>query len=326
MAQIKYFYNSETCQYEQIRTTGKNLVVSVLGLVVLSVTFAVLILFGYNAYHDTEKEVALKKTNYELQKHLTTLQTDLHQVEDMLEELNARNTKIYYNLYNAEPGHDAFNPEGSLTEVFPSIRKNGLNDKKAVEKVRLTLENLTIRTHNDLLDLKEFLRNTKINKEDLIYIPTMLPLENNEVAALYSGFGNRINPFHHGNVLHEGMDFTAPEGTPVIATAAGKVLLVKTSKANTGYGNQVEINHGNGLVSKYAHLSEIIVKKNTLINKGEILGYVGKTGGAIGACLHYEIIKNGKKVNPVNYIAGGLNEKDYTSFLKLAFRENQSMD
>ncbi|MDH5602376.1 MAG: M23 family metallopeptidase [Cyclobacteriaceae bacterium] len=326
MARIKYFYNTETCRYERVRTSGKNIVINLLGLFSISLVFAVLLIFGFNAYFDTEAEAALKTSNNELELHLTSLQTDLDDVEQMLDILNKRNTQIYFNLYNAAPGKDNLVKETSLNNILPIIHKKGINDPGALNKVNETVDALNSHAEDNLRTLKNALSTTSLTKNDLLFLPTILPVKNARSASLYSGFGTRINPFHHGVMFHEGMDFTFPEGTPVIATASGTVSLVRESNASTGYGNQIEIDHGSGIVTKYAHLSEMIVKKGVKVAKGEVIGYVGKTGGTIASCVHYEIIKNSKKVNPVNYIAGGFEEGDYTMFLELAFRENQSMD
>ena len=326
MARIKYFYNTETCRYERVRISGKNFIVNLLGLFSIALVFAVLIMLGFNAYVDTEVEASLKTSNKELELHLTSLQTDLNDVEQMLEVLNKRNAQIYFNLYNAAPNQDQLVKETSLNSILPLIHKRGINDPKAINKVNTTVDGLNSQTEKSLQILKKTLKNTTLTKYDLLFLPTILPVKNAKSTSLYSGFGTRINPFHHGVMFHEGMDFTFPEGTPVVATASGTVSMVKESSAGTGYGNQIEIDHGRGINTKYAHLSKMIVIKGAKVTKGEVIGYVGKTGGTIASCIHYEIIKNSIKVNPVTYIAGGLEEDDYTMFLELAFRENQSMD
>jgi murein DD-endopeptidase MepM/ murein hydrolase activator NlpD len=120
------------------------------------------------------------------------------------------------------------------------------------------------------------------------------------------------------------MDFSAPKGTEVYATGDGVIEKVKRSKR--GYGNQVRINHSYGYKTFYAHLNKYIVKKGQTVKRGDLIGYVGSTGTSTAPHLHYEVIKNNRKVNPVNYYFNDLTPQEYDKMLELASQENQSFD
>ena len=139
-----------------------------------------------------------------------------------------------------------------------------------------------------------------------------------------SGFGMRTDPIYKIPKMHHGMDFTAPAKTEVYATGDGKVELVKFSTG--GYGNQIIINHGYGYKTRYAHLSKFNVKKGAKVKRGEVIGYVGNTGKSVGPHLHYEVIKNGKAINPVYFYYNDLDIDQYEKMLQISASQGQSLD
>ena len=134
------------------------------------------------------------------------------------------------------------------------------------------------------------------NVEKLRSIPSIMPT----AGWLSSAFSrSRFHPILHHARPHEGIDVAAPMGAPIVAPAAGTVTLVARQN---GYGNVLEIDHGNGIVTKYAHCSRIVVKKGQRVQRGEVVANVGSTGLATGPHLHYEIHVHGKVVNPLTYV------------------------
>tara|TARA_B100001115_G_C15667239_1_gene322016 strand:- start:307 stop:732 length:426 start_codon:yes stop_codon:yes gene_type:complete len=139
-----------------------------------------------------------------------------------------------------------------------------------------------------------------------------------------SGFGPRIDPIYKTKKFHAGMDFSAKTGTPIYATGNGKVIRVR--KSRKGYGNHVKIDHGYGYITLYAHMQKYIVKKGQKVKRGEVIGYVGNTGKSVAPHLHYEVHKNGKKVNPVNFFYNDLTSEEYEKMIILSSQNNQSFD
>ncbi|TVP87778.1 MAG: M23 family metallopeptidase, partial [Pseudomonadaceae bacterium] len=115
-----------------------------------------------------------------------------------------------------------------------------------------------------------------------------------------SGFGRRTDPISGRTAMHTGLDFAAPPGTPIYAVGAG---VITYSGRNGAYGNMIEITHGNGYTSRYAHAQRLVAKKGDLVQKGEKIATVGSTGRSTGPHLHLEIRRNGMAVNPARYIA-----------------------
>ena len=157
-------------------------------------------------------------------------------------------------------------------------------------------------------------------------LPTLSPIAKLEADKLVSGFGKRINPFHKGLYHHDGVDIAQPIGTPIIASAPGKIILANTSDQIAGFGNHVEIDHGNGIITRYAHMGELKVRYGQSVRKGQLIGTVGSSGGSIAPHLHYEIIRNGKNTNPIHYLIEGFSSTKYASLVQASLKENQSLD
>ena len=139
-----------------------------------------------------------------------------------------------------------------------------------------------------------------------------------------SGYGWRIHPIYKTMKMHTGMDFSAKKGTPIYATGDGEIL--EAVKRANGYGNHVIIDHGYGYKTLYGHMRKYIVKKGQKVKRGEIIGYVGSTGTSTGPHLHYEVHKNGKKINPVNFFYNDLTADEYAKILEISSQNNQSFD
>ncbi|MBS1191490.1 MAG: metalloendopeptidase-like rane protein [Rhodocyclaceae bacterium] len=130
-------------------------------------------------------------------------------------------------------------------------------------------------------------------------LPTTLPVKE---AFIGSGFGYRSDPFNGTRALHEGLDFNAEAGTPVYAAAAGAVAV---AERHPEFGNMIDIDHGDGLVSRYAHLSQLLVKPGQIVRRGDPIGAVGSTGRSTGAHLHFEVRMLGVAQNPTQFLKRG---------------------
>ena len=158
----------------------------------------------------------------------------------------------------------------------------------------------------------------------LAAIPAIQPVKNENLKSMVSGFGYRTDPFTKTRKMHEGMDFTAKTGTPIYATGDG--VVARADNTASGFGNHIVIRHGYGYETLYAHLSKYKCRAGQRIKRGDIIGYVGSTGRSEGPHLHYEVHKNGRVVNPLNFYYGNISAVEYVAIAKLANQENQSFD
>jgi murein DD-endopeptidase MepM/ murein hydrolase activator NlpD len=169
----------------------------------------------------------------------------------------------------------------------------------------------------------DIVRLAKNKSKMLASIPAIQPLTNKELTRMASGFGMRIHPIYKLKRMHTGVDLAAPKGTPIYATGDGVVRFTKRNPG--GYGNEIQIDHGFGYETKYAHLERFEVKPGQKVKRGEVIGFVGTSGSSTAPHLHYEVIHNGNKVNPVHYFFQDLNAEEYEKILELAAVENQSL-
>ena len=160
----------------------------------------------------------------------------------------------------------------------------------------------------------------------LAHIPPIKPVRSDKLrrkVGLLSGFGRRIHPIYKIPKMHYGIDFTAPRGTPIQATGAGKV--VKAGRG-AGYGNRVIIDHGFGYQTLYAHMKRIDVNVGDTVVRGDKIGLVGNTGASTAPHCHYEVTLHDQKVNPLHYCMDGLTPEEYQELVKAAEMPNQSFD
>jgi len=163
------------------------------------------------------------------------------------------------------------------------------------------------------------------NKEALLAAtPAIQPVNNKDLNRLASGFGYRIDPVYKTTKFHAGLDFAAPQGTPIYATADGTVK--QAGNTGDGYGNHIIINHGFSYETLYGHMFRIKARVGQRVKRGEVIGWVGSTGKSTGPHLHYEVHKNGKPLDPIYFFYNDLSPEQFDRMLKMAATGNQSFD
>jgi len=324
MARIKYYYDTESCKYERVKVSTWDIILNLLGFLSLSLILAVGIFYTYNHYFQSPVEARLEKENEELNYYYDLLQSEMGDVSRMLSSLQVRDDNVYRVIFEAEPIPASIRNAG----VGGSNRYKKLTDKNlerkdllldAYQKLDKLKKQMYIQTksYDELLDLAK-------NKEKfLAALPAIQPVSNKELKRLSSGFGRRTDPILKVSKMHWGVDFSADKGTPIYATGDGVVKRVRTSFG--GYGKQVEIDHGFGYITKYAHMNGFNVAQGQKVKRGECIGYVGNSGKSTAPHLHYEVRKDGKKINPVHFFYQDLNPAEYEEILRLASIENQSL-
>jgi murein DD-endopeptidase MepM/ murein hydrolase activator NlpD len=186
------------------------------------------------------------------------------------------------------------------------------------------LDNLQKRLNAQSMSFRELLELAKGKEKLLACVPAIQPVRNSDLKRRISGFGFRIDPIYKTRRKHTGMDFTADKGTEVYATGDGVVELVETKR--WGYGKSIVINHGFGYKTLYAHLSAFNIRQGQKVKRGELIGLIGSTGKSTGPHLHYEVIKNGIKVNPIGYYHSDLSPDQYETLLEMSENSYQSLD
>lgn len=322
MAKIKYYYNPKTLRYERTTLSVFNLLLTFLGYLSCGTLFFVGLIILQNYFVQTPLEKSLRAENAALAHHKVVLANKLIEANNQLESLKSKDNQLYENLFETKR-----KPEISKPDNKEEILMAGMADFKGwAYALDEKFKSLSAKTQRSNTSFRE---KANVDKEDLQMlkaVPTAQPIENFEAGRLISGFGSRINPFHKGNYHHDGVDISASRGSKVLAAGEGNVSMVKKSNLLAGFGNYLEIDHGFGYTTRYAHLEEIKVHHGQKITVGQLIGTVGTSGGAIAPHLHYEVIWDGKNIDPVNFMLEGLNSSQYNKLIEVSKKVNQSLD
>lgn len=324
MARIKYYYNTETCKYERAKITKGELLVSVGAFLVTALVVAIGVVALYFRLYDSPKEAQLKKENEELLLYYSLLEKEIAEVNQKMAQLEERDDNIYRTIFETSPIPASVRAAGTGgVNTYQDLQEKGLEREALVVNTLEKIDQLKKKMQIQDQSFQELGLLAENKSKMLSSIPAIQPVKNKNLTSLISGFGMRIHPIYKVKKMHTGLDFTATKGTPVYATGDGVVILAGSE--NDGYGINIELDHGFGYVTKYAHLSKCKARVGQKIKRGEVIGYVGSTGASVAPHLHYEVIKNGVKVNPVNYFFNDLNPEEYQKILELASVENQSL-
>ena len=325
MAEVKYYFDKESLSYRPINKELFSALSGVVLFVLSSFIFGAIVLFfllNTDALN-TPKELlqAREIENFKLQYEL--LNKKLEQIEEVMVNVADRDNNLYRVYFEASPI-----PEEQRKMGFGGVNRyrelEGFDNSELIINTTKRIEVLTKQVVIQSRSLEE-LESLAKSKEDLLgAMPSIQPIHKNDLKRMASGFGYRTDPFTKKRRFHQGMDFTAPTGTPIYASGDG--IVGRADNRSPGYGKHIRIDHGFGYVSLYAHLSSYNVKRRQKVKRGDIIGYVGSTGRSVGPHLHYEIFKDGRRVNPLNYYSGNLTAEEFDIMLNLASQENQSMD
>ena len=231
----------------------------------------------------------------EITKRLSVLENKVNESIKQLNEINLLKEKLEKQIPAEKSSSNSDKGKGGIYMPIEPIEINSESNNSVVsvfDKIDQKITNI-----NQSIPLfKAPLSHALISLSNL---PNGVPLAG--AYSLSSEFGVRMDPFVKKTALHTGVDFSAPIGTPVLAAAPGVVS--KIVEGDIGYGNFIEVTHPKGIATKYAHLSEILVKENQKLNKGDLIGTVGNTGRSSGPHLHFEILANGEPIDPMGLIS-----------------------
>ena len=325
MSKVKYYYDPDTLSYRKIEPKKsrkyRNISFFVLGSALFG--FLALIFLMNTNLLNTPKELSLQREvkNYELQFEL--LNKKMEQIEQVLGNMEDRDNNIYRVYFEANPI-----PEEQRRAGFGGINRykslEGFNNSEMIiattRRVDIIQKQMVIQSKS----LDEIAKLAEEKEKLLAAIPAIQPINNEELTRMASGFGWRSDPFTKARKMHWGMDFTAPKGTPIYASGDG--VVTRADNSASGYGKHVRIDHGYGYMSLYAHLSRYNVKRKQKVERGDLIGFVGSTGRSEAPHLHYEVWKDGNRINPINFYYGSLTPEEFENMLKYANQENQSLD
>jgi murein DD-endopeptidase MepM/ murein hydrolase activator NlpD len=323
MKKIKYFFNTHTLRFEKVEVPLRVRLLQLFGYIAASIVTGVIIVIIMFQYIDSPKEKLLRQQNDAYKEGYSVLQERVKQLELQMNELEGRDNEVYRSIFEADPIPDSARVKEMEAKNEMNIIQN-LSNAALIKNMVEQLNNLSLRMSFQKNSFAEITTMVK-NKEKLLKaIPAIQPVNNKNLNRVASGFGYRIDPLYKDYRLHAGLDFAAPVGTPIYATADG---VVQAAGFNTdGYGNKVVINHGFGYQTLYGHMVRVKAKVGQSVKRGEVIGYIGSTGKSTGPHCHYEVIKRGAKVDPVYYFYNDLTPAQFDRMLKAAAANKQSLD
>ncbi len=325
MAKVKYYYDSENLAYTKINTRKRIKIGYALLFLLASALFGflVFVLLINTPYFETPKDRLQAREIENLKLKYAILNRKMDEIDEVTEALEDRDNNIYRVYFNKAEIPDSIRKAG-FRDINRYKDLEGYNNSQLVLNSTKRIDKLTKQLAIQSKSLDEILKLASVKGNLLLAIPAIQPVRNENLRRVASGFGYRIDPFTKVRKMHNGMDFTAPTGSPVYATGDG--VVARADAAASGFGNHVVIRHGFGYESLYAHLSKYNCRAGQHVKRGDVVGYVGSTGRSEGPHCHYEVHKDGKVVNPLNFYYGNISAVEYVAISQLANQENQSLD
>lgn len=321
MKQVFYRYNPDTDNFERhyptfrsrLASAGRYLLVgSVIG-------GGMYLIFMFCFGLPTEKN--LRKENSELKSQYAILEKRLDNSIKVMEDIRNRDDNFYRVMMQMDPLSSNQRLSGmDLDAKYDRLGK--LNDLELLTRMNQQIDLLEHQIYSQSLSFDQLKEAAGEQKDKIARIPSVLPIHIGQFT-MSSGYGYRRDPVYGTAKFHSGLDFAAPTGTPVFATADAKVEVADRKPI---YGNCIDLDHGFNYKTRYAHLSQILVKPGEEVKRGQLIGKVGSTGKSSGSHLHYEVLFKGEPQNPVNYYFMDLTPEEYATLIRQAENSAHVMD
>ena len=322
MAQKKFYFNPDHLSLTPAKRSLKRRITIVSVFILICMALGTIGYFLTSGLIMTPRENNLRSQNEKLINLYQSLNEKINEYEVALSELRTMDDSIYRSLIGKAPmppsirnaGTGGHEPAFNLRDAaYPGIVIN------TAEKINQLDSHLKVQMNSFTSVLNEMFS----NKDRLVHLPAIQPISNEDLRRTGSGFGMRYHPILNIVRMHEGIDFHAPVGTDVFATADGVVKDVRTSQT---FGKVIVIDHGYGLETFYAHLNDYNVRKGEKVKRGNLIGFVGNTGLSRGPHLHYEVHIFNREVDPVNYFFQDLSPEEYKEIVLISQSFEESMD
>ncbi len=323
MKKVKYYYNTNTLRYEKLVVPLRVKLLRIMGFLASAIVTALIIVAFAFRFLDSPKEKLLRLQYERSQQDLNAINARIRAIDQQMKQLEKRDNDVYRSIFEASPVADSARQK--QIEMENEIRLvSSMDENELAYSLAATLNSISGRMkfqEKSYADIEKMIR----NKEKLLAsTPAIQPVSNKDLNRVASGFGSRIDPVYKTVKFHAGLDFSSPQGSPIYATADGRVTIA--GNRGNGFGNYVEINHGYSYETLYGHMVRVKVRVGQMVKRGEVIGWVGSTGKSTGPHLHYEVHKNGRPIDPIYFFYNDLTPEQYQQILKLAASSNQSFD
>jgi murein DD-endopeptidase MepM/ murein hydrolase activator NlpD len=323
MKKIKYYYNTNTLRYEKLETPLHVTLLRVIGFLSAAIVTALILVSIAYKYFPSANEKRLMQNNEALRDNYYVLNEKVKKLQDQMGDLEKRDNGVYRAIFEANPVPDSARAKAMVQQHEIELVQS-MDQENLAQSIAHSLNNLSARMAFQTQSYHEIDGFIKNKEQLLACTPAIQPVSNKDLSRIASGFGYRIDPVYKTTKFHAGLDFAAPLGTPIYATANGTIEVA--GNTGNGYGNHVLINNGYGYSTLFGHMFRVKVRVGQKVKRGEVIGWVGSTGKSTGPHCHYEVHRNGDAVDPVYYFYNDITPEQYDRLLKLASSSNQSFD
>jgi Membrane proteins related to metalloendopeptidases len=323
MARQKYIYNPQTLDYEEYTPSlGKRfrrffLYILTAGIIGVAVVAIIESTIGTQKERMQAREIAFLQLQYDI------LNDKISNIDNLLAEMQDRDDNIYRMIFEADPIPTSIRKAGyGGSNRYAAL--NGYENSKIVKETAQKIDVIESQLYVQSKSYDDVYNMAKNKSQMLSCIPAIMPVKDVDIYRISSHFGKRTDPFYKVQKMHNGIDFSAPVGTRIYSTGDG--VVERVINGNSGYGINIIIDHGYGYKTRYAHLNKSLVKQGQKVKRGELIAEIGNSGKSTGPHLHYEVIKNGKALNPINFFFNDLTPEEYDKILELSEKPSMTMD
>lgn len=323
MGKQNYRIDTDSLRIVRQKNSVKDTVFKILSYLASGIFFAAVVLALAYTFFESPKEKILQRelAQYELQ--FDILNDRINQLEVVAQDLAERDDDIYRVIFEAEPIGQKVR-QGGIGGTDRYARLEGYKNSELIIETTREVDNLANKLYIQSKSFDEVFEMAKNKEKMLASLPAIQPVSNKNLKRISSYYGHRTDPFYKVRKFHEGIDFSAPTGTPIYSPGDGVVKTIKNS--HRGYGNRLVLDHGYNYQTVYAHLHEFKVKRGDTVKRGQLIGTIGNTGKSTAPHLHYEVRRNGKAVNPIYYFFNDITPEQFETMIELSKRPSQSMD
>lgn len=319
----RFRFNPETLSYQKIEPTGRQKLLRFLAFTGLISLLSTGLLLFRDGYLGSPRSERLEANQKQITYGLNLINRDMVQYENELKDVAFKDDHIYRVYFEVAPWSSTLRNAGvGGSDKYTWLRQYKFGN--LLVKTYLNVDQIERKLVLQSTSFDEVIRMAGNKEERLASRPAIQPVSLKDMTHFGSSFGVRYHPILKVIRPHEGIDLTAPTGTPIYATADGKVL--QAGYRAGGFGKKILLDHGYGYQTLYGHCNEVLVKPGQMVKRGEVIGTVGTTGLSRSPHLHYEVHVNGIPVDPINYYSNDLTEEEYDEMIELLSKADDTFD
>lgn len=323
MARKKYTYNPQTLDYEEYKPSKSRKARNFLSFIILAGILGYFTMALINHVVGTPKERVQAREIEFMKLQYDIINDKIETIDELLIEMQDRDDNIYRMIFEAEPIPTSVRKAGyGGTNRYDAL--NGYDNSSIVKETAKKIDVIESQLKVQSKSFDDVYAMAKNKAKMLSCIPAIMPVKDVDIYRISSHFGYRTDPFYKVQKHHSGIDFSGPIGTHIYCTGDG--VVEKVSLGSNGYGNNIIVNHGYGYKTRYAHISKSHVKVGQKVKRGEYIADMGNSGKSTAPHLHYEVIKNSKAINPINFFFNDLTPEEYDKIIELSEKPSMTMD